>query len=202
MTGFRKELTLLVLDKVVFGLLIVVAAFLFNRILDQHRAQTTFEAEFAKERADRVATILSVETRRDAAVLKLTSAELRAVRALKAQDAAINAGRVHHTKFVATQRALDRSVGEIEVARSNLDALPHVEPLLQANRFWLGKELYAVLSARVALEARVESRAPVLVVVHDPEQLAADIAAIRQLQTQASHPLDVDQVTKILSSGG
>lgn len=197
---FKKDVTLLVLDKVVFGLLIVVAAFLLNRILDQHRAQITFEAEFAKARADRVAGILSLEARRDSVILRLTAAELRAVQALRAQDEAHQSG--SQKELEAATQALARSATQISRAQAVLNGLPRIQPVLDANRFWLGRSLYASLAHHLALEHRVESRAPVIITSIDAHKLRADIAAIHELQEEARNPLDIDEMSRILSGGG
>jgi hypothetical protein len=193
---FKRDLTLLVLDKLVFGLLIVIAAFLFNRILDQHRAHITFEAEFAKERADRVAGLLTLEAQRDSVLLQLTAAELRAVDFLHEQDAALAA---HRTKALdAAVRGLDRSGTQITHALDVLGRLKEIRPVLDADRFWLGRTLYARIANHVALEQRLERR----VSSGNPHVLEDEIGTIRQLQAEARNPLDIDEVTSILSSGG
>jgi hypothetical protein len=197
---FKKDVTLLVLDKVVFGLLIVVAAFLLNRILDQHRAKITFEAEFAKERAGRVAGLLSLEARRDNIILRLTAAELGAVDYLRQQDEALNARRQKDLEVAS--RGLAQSVVLINNAQDVLGRLPKIQPVLDANRFWLGRTLYQRIAQHVALEQRVEKRVPVIITSADPHKLKADIDAIQQLREEAENPIDIDEVTRILSAGG
>lgn len=193
---FKRDLTLLVLDKVVFGLLIVIAAFLFNRILDQHRAHITFEAEFAKERADRVAGLLTLEAERDSVILRLTAAELRAVDFLHDQDAALAA---HDTAAQnAARKGLERSGGQITAALASLGRLKEIRPVLDADRFWLGRTLYAQIARHVQLEQRLERR----VSSGDPQELETEIGVIKQLQEEAQNPIDIDDVTTILSGGG
>jgi hypothetical protein len=196
-SGFKKEVTLLVLDKVVFGLLIVVAAFLLNRILDQHRARITFEAEFAKVRAERVADILSLQDRRDSVILRLTASELRAVRALHDQDKAHASG--SQKELDAATRVLARSALRINEAQDALGRLPKIQPVLDANRFWLGQQLYARLNKHLTLEQRVEARAPVIIGSSNARKLQGDIAEIQELQREAKNPLDIDEMTRILS---
>src|SRR5262245_364623 len=57
---FPSKIGFLLLDKVVFGLLIVLAGFVLNSILDHNRAKSAFQNEIAKVRVERAAAVWGV----------------------------------------------------------------------------------------------------------------------------------------------
>lgn len=121
----RKELAsklaLILVDKVVFGLLIVLAGFMLDSILERNRAETAFENEIAKVRVEKVAVVwAALDTQ------QLLTDDLP--RVFNKNDCTGLGVR----RFDKVRRALDE--GNARFIR-----------LLATNRFWLGEELSAEL---------------------------------------------------------
>jgi hypothetical protein len=63
---FQEKLLLSVMDKLVFGLLIVLAGFVLNRALEDYRSQQATSAEIARLRVARVANVWTAMNKQQA----------------------------------------------------------------------------------------------------------------------------------------
>ena len=79
---FKEKLFLTVIDKLVFGLLIVLAAFLLNLTLERYRADQATKAEIAKLRVGRIATVWAELEKQQDLLNRTAEASRRYVRVL------------------------------------------------------------------------------------------------------------------------
>ena len=160
----REKVLFLVVDKVVIGLLIVLATFVVNSALDRGRARQALAAEFARARTDRIVPVLQTQARADAALLrtadaftsfresfdKFTSASSRfdAVKTPRGarQRQALFRLSERNRRLAAKSEA--RYEAFTVAAVRYVRAVTKESSLLDGNRFWLGGRLYDELDSR------------------------------------------------------
>lgn len=109
----------MILDKFVLGLLIVVAGFVLDSILDRNRAEMALQNEIARVRVDKVGVVWGALDRQQLLAETLLSVSRGGGCAL-----------LRYVEFDRIRRQLAR--GHTEFRR-----------LLATNRFWLGEALYS-----------------------------------------------------------
>lgn len=129
----REKLFFLLLDKLVIGLLIVLATLAANWVLDRHRAEEeaaryrdrargALTAEFAKARTDRVVPVLQAQVRSNATLERVRVRLVEFSKAHKKEAAARKNHEDADTSFRAARRSFrqsDRSHEELLVLRSS-----------------------------------------------------------------------------------
>lgn len=131
MTDFQQKLTLSVIDKLVFGLLILLAGFVLNRTLENYKSDQATKSEIARLRVAGVANVwteLSKQQRYfdelDPALAYLTYWLPKPAR-------------------VQPHKKVFRRYSEISDALRGFDRSERtVANLLRENRFWIGEDLY------------------------------------------------------------
>jgi hypothetical protein len=173
-TEKREKLFLLILDRLIIGLLLVVATFLatflVNSALDRSRSKQALVTEFARVRTAKIVPVLQSQAAADTALLGIERdvAELqsRFVRLAKVdrrisdllstplqareQIRRLDTNATHLRREIATlaRRIDSTSYGFNAYAR----AAAAEARLLRANRFWLGGKLYGELTAHYELQ--------------------------------------------------
>jgi hypothetical protein len=158
-SDFREKLLLSIIDKLVFGLLIVFAGFVLNLVLEKHRSNEAVKNEIARLRVERVA---QVWTALDAQQREIEAYGVTSIRDMRAYlDRTRDDITVHRS---VRDRVVPRSapsrggpVSEPQRARNTQwDRMrtrqARAVQLLQANRFWIGGNLYPQYVAYAALE--------------------------------------------------
>jgi hypothetical protein len=131
---FRQKLILSIVDKLVFGLLIVLAGFVLNLVLENHRADQALKSEIARVRVQKVAQMWQVLDRHQRAVSLAGRSEANLMYQGFSSETAPATVRPPDLKamgrLVAKRRAALKQEQRSLVARLN------------ANRFWIGERLY------------------------------------------------------------
>ena len=122
----RRSLILSVVDKLVIGLLIVLAGFVLNVALERYKTHEAFQMEIAHTRVERIGQVWSALYREELAVDEL----------IETLD---SVGNVSYGEAVDNSAATARATKLASRIRANGD---EASRLLEENRFWLGERLY------------------------------------------------------------
>ncbi len=134
---FRQKLTLSIIDKLVFGLLIVLAGFVLNFVLENHRADQAMKNEIARLRVAKVAEIWQALDRHQRAVVSLGEYEVARLVIDLARIGAPNIAPAGTT--IAEPATLTVYEGRSAVVQREQARLT---ALVETNRFWIGERLY------------------------------------------------------------
>jgi hypothetical protein len=134
---FRQKLVLSVVDKLVLGGLIVLAGFVLNLVLENHRADQAMKTEIARLRVEKVAEIWQALDRHQRAVtsvgqyeVRKSSVYVRAVAAPPDREISLLADVIATDAIRKTRYAL--------LLKENA----RLTALIETNRFWIGERLY------------------------------------------------------------
>ena len=164
--SFKQQLTLILIDKLIFGLLLAITAYLASRALENYKKQQALAGEIAKQRVQKMAEVWERLSEWDFLVEELIR---------KVATVAITQHPEFETHFFGRQRNVSKMTPASEVSdalevlkviipqhyRRNEDFGPdwqaHITPMLNAadgkarvvgsiirkNQFWLGMKLYS-----------------------------------------------------------
>lgn len=116
----------LITDKVVIALLLALAGFIFNGILEKQKAKLAFKNEIAKQRVIHISEAWSVLYQFEAASDKLLQGVSRVI--------------ITHGGNIEARNTDLRKLGPLEQESRNKGI--EVQNFSDANRFWLGETLY------------------------------------------------------------
>lgn len=134
---FQEKLLLSVIDKVVFGLLIVLAGFVLNRALEDYRSEQATQAEIARLRVARVSTVWTELNKQQAQIDRIAPAvAFDAKLYFRSFTEGYHFTRTESDKMLRLSR--NRRDADASFARRE----PSVVRLLRDNRFWIGEQLY------------------------------------------------------------
>ena len=125
---FRQKLILSIVDKLVFGLLIVLAGFVLNLVLENHRADQAVKTEIARLRVEKVAAVWQALDRHQRAIDSLGQYAIQHTSdnlASQTEASRANSERIEQRRFAAMNREYDK-----------------LTALIETNRFWIGEQLY------------------------------------------------------------
>jgi hypothetical protein len=121
---FRQKLALVIVDKLVLGLLIVLAGFALNMVLERYRTEAALQNEFAKVRVEKVAEVWNV-----------------------LQDQEENL-RAFQTVFVNLNDSTDLRKAELRrLSEQFVAGETEFQQILMRNQFWLNDDLKETLGA-------------------------------------------------------
>jgi hypothetical protein len=150
---FRQKLILSVVDKLVFGLLIVLAGFVLNFVLENHRADQAMKTEIARLRVQKVAETWQALDRHQQAVNAVGRLEVGAVYAslvaLTQSTASPDAYNLRAEK--ANRLRTSRMTRSAALRRGQERLIAR----LRSNRFWIGERLYPEYVEYVASQMRL-----------------------------------------------
>jgi hypothetical protein len=132
---FWEKLILLGVDKLVFGLLIVLAAFLLNLTLEHYRTDAAMKSQVAEKRVDKIAALLGLLNEQHETVQTMGVVADRRTPDLRFLVWMNSAGprRVHEVvKIYQTGELLSEWEARDQT----------IERLLRRDRFWFGDTLY------------------------------------------------------------
>lgn len=133
---FWEKLILLVVDKLVFGLLIVLAAFALNRTLEHYRADAAMMNQVAEKRVDRIAAFWSLLDEQHETLLSMRSVADRRKPELQFSVWIIRQDRDGYTN---TGVKIVRSTGLVSEWQHRDQTIAR---LLSRDRFWFGDTLH------------------------------------------------------------
>jgi hypothetical protein len=143
---FWEKLILLGVDKLVFGLLIVLAAFLLNLTLEHYRTDAAMKSQVAEKRVDKIAALLGLlREQHETIQIMGVVADRRTtdLQFLVWMNSAAGPRRVHEVVKI------DKT-GELLSEWEDRDQT--IERLLRRDRFWFGDTLYEEYSEYFILE--------------------------------------------------
>jgi hypothetical protein len=165
--AFRRSLVLTVVDKLVIGLLIVLAGFVLNMTLERFKSHQAFEKEIARVRVDRIGEVWSALYREEALIGQLTTVTAK-VDPTTAYGEVVDTGKLG----AEAKRLADEAARESD----------RTERLLEENRFWIGERLYREYRAYYDREDAAVSFCLHVFDHDDPAKLAAITNDIRRRQ--------------------
>ena len=140
MSDFQQKLTLSVIDKLVFGLLILLAGFVLNRTLENYKSDQATKSEIARLRVERLAKVWTALNFQQAQIDRIDpAAAFNAEMFLTYVVEDKRQGRFTRRDFRKSSRLL-KNWGDAEAAFRRHEA--GVTRLLRDNRFWIGEDLY------------------------------------------------------------
>jgi hypothetical protein len=144
---FEQQLWLTLIDKLAIGLLIAIAVFILNRILEKYRGAQAFQNEIAKQRVSKISEVWSQLYTFDSIASQIIydSSELHE---LYVKDPA------------KLELELAKNISPLEKKAS--ETAEAVHDIADRNRFWLGEELYQrfrsyhknLCQSRIAFESK------------------------------------------------
>ncbi len=141
---FKQKLFLSIIDKLVFGLLIILAGFVLNWVLESHRADQAVKTEIARVRVDKVAEVWKALDAHQQAVMRLEKDRIE-----RFSDKILQIMETDEGKFVPRGILVD-PYDALKAKRAKLSAL------LRTNRFWLGERLYPTYLAYAARQRSLQ----------------------------------------------
>jgi len=153
---FKQKLLLSIIDKLVFGLLIILAGFVLNWVLESHRADEAMKTEIARLRVQNVAEMWQALDRHQRAINGLGRVQAQQAHSFLS----VGIEMVKHP-LVMTPTSWDQlpSQGLLEVGFRRSAALvkerERLTERLQANRFWLGERIYPQYVSYIAKQERL-----------------------------------------------
>jgi hypothetical protein len=124
---FEQQVQLILIDKLAIGLLIAIAVFGLNRILEKYRSAQAFQNEIAKQRVSRISEVWS---------------QLYSFESLVSQIIyySSNLHELYDKDPAKLEYELSKDIAPLDKkAAETADA---VRDVADRNRFWLGEDLY------------------------------------------------------------
>jgi hypothetical protein len=129
---FEQQLWLAIIDKLAIGLLIVIAIFFLNRILEKYRSAQAYQNEIAKQRVTRISEVWSQLYSFESIVSQIIYYSSKLHESYDKDPAKL-------------EYELSKDIAPLEKkAAETADA---VHDLADKNRFWIGEDLYQQFQA-------------------------------------------------------
>jgi hypothetical protein len=129
-----------VIDKLVLGVLVVIAGFVANWALERAQANQAFEDEIPKVRVEKIGTIWSALSENE----ELANDFIDTAAAFKLREAGVPAAELPERFRDDSLKELKTEWGRVPAQSEENDVL--VDRLLIQNRFWIGERLYSEYS--------------------------------------------------------